>query len=733
MALRSADPNTLKGYDLVITVSQDALNKQFKTLYDKEIPSDLMPDPEDLQGFAQLPPAKHYINHDIKIHPQTLEDWDDEDFEDVRPAERPADGKFWLGASEWVEGEIEAPFVSFGEEEGDKRAVRVHLKFKTGRLYYQQNSVTRKVNLAGCTLSWLVKLTHTEVNNAMSDIVAASADPSKHALVAPAVADKIKAIADEKYTVTALFCLFQSTRVVNSFQFLNLQGVNEAGSSKAAIAASLMSSYFTTLAARTSVASTPNNPFVLGYGLTQKVEGQSDEQKKRAEHVPYLVPRDFDLTVTKGDADFSNGVLNYCIVTNRSDGTAPIVVDSKKDIAAGIWDDGDTPYARIRADGKASGADGVMAFSRGIFRDLWLKENFLPYFKANLEELKKSLVPQGDNVAKEPNYWCQEATTIGQGQPNEISMRQDFRFNDMPCQEMDTQKMLETESLSNFMKIVLKVCKTVGIEMKYDQRRLTSGLAEAQLVYTSDVQNNPNLSRASDQRRKIYFDLQLKSLVTITQQAAGICNINRIAENKERNLLFLNPITAVVELTTNMDFYKRIFSEWRDARRADIAISVKAGFDLGPAEDSWKLETIKTAPRTTIPLGHETMKRQILGPTSYSTLENIGSVEKLRNLSERMNEDGVIIELSNHAMFKEFGTSKGMDNFAQPATQWAEGFENTLESNMAALASSLATKLILPAGNVFEFKSLNTDSQGHVYTLITYKEAAGVEQHNTSE
>ncbi|CCC14339.1 hypothetical protein SMACR_08926 [Sordaria macrospora] len=104
-----------------------------------------------------------------------------------------------------------------------------------------------------------------------------------------------------------------------------------------------------------------------------------------------------------------------------------------------------------------------------------------------------------------------------------------------------------------------------------------------------------------------------------------------------------------------------------------------------------------------------------------TTHETQSGHEKMTSLSNRRKEDGVIVELSNHEMFKEFGTPKGMDGFAKPAHQWASGFERSLEANMAALASSLQTKLILPAGNVFEFKSLNTDSDGHVYSLITYK------------
>jgi hypothetical protein len=63
----STNPDTLKGYDMMITVSQDAINKQFRTLYEKEIPTAVMPDLEEIEGFAELPAAEHYINHHIKI------------------------------------------------------------------------------------------------------------------------------------------------------------------------------------------------------------------------------------------------------------------------------------------------------------------------------------------------------------------------------------------------------------------------------------------------------------------------------------------------------------------------------------------------------------------------------------------------------------------------------------------------------------------------------------------
>jgi hypothetical protein len=101
--------------------------------------------------------------------------------------------------------------------------------------------------------------------------------------------------------VTTLFCLFQSTRVVNSFQFLDFDGTSKGGSQKVADTAGLISQYFKALSANAGSASTPNNPFVLGYGLTQKIKNQTDEQRLRAENAPYFMPKKFDLTVTKGD------------------------------------------------------------------------------------------------------------------------------------------------------------------------------------------------------------------------------------------------------------------------------------------------------------------------------------------------------------------------------------------------------------------------------------------------
>lgn len=67
-----------------------------------------------------------------------------------------------------------------------------------------------------------------------------------------------------------------------------------------------------------------------------------------------------------------------------------------------------------------------------------------------------------------------------------------------------------------------------------------TGYSEAILTYTSDVQQDSSIDKALDRQRRLKFDIELKSLVTITQQAAGICNINRLAEDSKSFLLPLS-------------------------------------------------------------------------------------------------------------------------------------------------------------------------------------------------
>lgn len=65
----SKNPNTLSGYDIVLSLSQEAINAQFRELYDKPLPSNKVPLPAKLAGHEPVPEPEFYINHHMKIVP----------------------------------------------------------------------------------------------------------------------------------------------------------------------------------------------------------------------------------------------------------------------------------------------------------------------------------------------------------------------------------------------------------------------------------------------------------------------------------------------------------------------------------------------------------------------------------------------------------------------------------------------------------------------------------------
>ena len=57
----------------------------------------------------------------------------------------------------------------------------------------------------------------------------------------------------------------------------------------------------------------------------------------------------------------------------------------------------------------------------------------------------------------------------------------------------------------------------------------------------------------------------------------------------------------------------------------------------------------------------------------------------------------------------------------------AVGASEDLKNAVTGLANSLSTTVIMPAGDIFMFKGLNTDPQGNVYSGITYSTPSGGE------
>ena len=97
---------------------------------------------------------------------------------------------------------------------------------------------------------------------------------------------------------------------------------------------------------------TPDNPFVLGYGITQKAA--ADDARP-----PYFVPKSCDLTTSAG-VDPSPGTLNYCLLTHRADGDAERTTSPESNPLAGV------PETPLFSTTKATSGDGVLGLCQDI-------------------------------------------------------------------------------------------------------------------------------------------------------------------------------------------------------------------------------------------------------------------------------------------------------------------------------------------------------------------------------
>ena len=70
MAPASESSDTLRGYDIVLSLSQEAINAQFRDLYNKPLPGGKVPPPPGLKKkFQPAPIPEYYINHNLFIFP----------------------------------------------------------------------------------------------------------------------------------------------------------------------------------------------------------------------------------------------------------------------------------------------------------------------------------------------------------------------------------------------------------------------------------------------------------------------------------------------------------------------------------------------------------------------------------------------------------------------------------------------------------------------------------------
>jgi hypothetical protein len=241
------------------------------------------------------------------------------------------------------------------------------------------------------------------------DILNLANDPNHPVVLPEKTKEKFKELADitakpqavdsRTFLASSIFCLFQSTQIANSFKLTNGEGVTLKVEDFQTINtfSKTISTYFTTM--KNSGLPTTQNPFILGYAITQKIPqlsdvtgpGTKDKPAPTTDKTPkYFIPRRYDISVTPPPGGFGvPGSINFCLQTYRDDEKEQVNVDIIKtpNVGCSFY----TPQQNIVPGGLSTNHDGVMLLSKGLFLDKFAVGAFNPAFWLNPASILKSL------------------------------------------------------------------------------------------------------------------------------------------------------------------------------------------------------------------------------------------------------------------------------------------------------------------------------------------------------
>ncbi|KAL0945254.1 hypothetical protein HGRIS_000764 [Hohenbuehelia grisea] len=361
-------PYTLNEFDIVLSINEAAINAQFLHLFLTELRPTLTADGTALEPPppvpGQLEPDKEYlISHRLEL-------------------------KKGPKSKEGVFGYIESPRVSFNNE--NQRTVTVMFKFLDNKLgtpgdpalgipaYDAKYDSVAKIRvedkdgeisiepfpLNGHTICFDAILKNAEIQTIMEKRY-------MHPDTYKAIEHGINS---ELLLPSSLFCLFQGDQIASSFKILDPSGKRVQGRETVDEIMLKFTSRFAEKAANakptdTFVASegrglpTPDNPFVLGYGISQVVPEAS-------KGVPVFNLPNFQFSVT-GSSKPGLATLNYLMLTKPIHASANI----QQNLNAGLFDQ--TLLSTIHADylDTKKGTpvfDAVMGLSRELFVEQYI-------------------------------------------------------------------------------------------------------------------------------------------------------------------------------------------------------------------------------------------------------------------------------------------------------------------------------------------------------------------------
>ena len=241
------------------------------------------------------------------------------------------------------------------------------------------------------------------------DILKLANDPKNPVVLPSKAKEKFQELADitakpqavdsRTFLASSIFCLFSSTQIANTFTLTNEKGNNLSVAEFQTLntISKSISQYFTTL--KQSELPTVDNPFVLGYAITQELPtlsavtgpGTTGKPPPTTDKTPkYFIPRRYDISVTPPPPGYGvSGSINFCLQTFRDDPKDQVDIDITKTPGVGI--SYYTPQQNILPGGRSDVHDGVMVLSKRLFLDIFAVGSCNPAFYLNPETILKAM------------------------------------------------------------------------------------------------------------------------------------------------------------------------------------------------------------------------------------------------------------------------------------------------------------------------------------------------------
>lgn len=436
---------------------------------------------------------------------------------------------------------------------------------------------------------------------------------------------------NESYLVSSIFCVLQSAQLVNTFRGYDDKGNEMSSGGWSTSFIKCLADWFN-FDKKSQGTPNPRNPFVLGYGIHQKL--------LPAPGTPLFVPRHFQFTTSANETTAATGrsSLNFAMVT-KDDRR----VDLKNDGNAGNW----TPSLIVQAGLNSDEADGVMVVSNGIFFSQYIEPYFVSPFRSLGFRDEVRTANQNNQDAPETNWSTNSITSTGSG------------------------KYRRSENWS----LKINAHNTVRKGLLIQERAVWTGTDEIDVVWTSDpipTGNHPNDTKRAG------------SIIVKTK-----CFVDYYAETNTRG---------------GRD------NLWADMIHQKIQVHLRHTYTvLANKDGGWHV---------------------VYDPSkSFAPSRNSQGKVDFENSAPPVDGDstGVWIWNTTAGYFGTFGGT-GADELLAQFADWNSIDIGKINDRLADVYRDLQTKIIMPAGNVFQFTGFNVDSLGNVYCPVDYTSISGGEQ-----